>query len=164
MPLGMTEETMSEPQYDGDKESALGAVIGWGVLGLFAAGFAWYVGAPLIMGERWAQKNDQAIDLVKNTKPVGAETSLYDMIRDYSLIMREGKVYVGEFSWDALQKMGPEYEVTLLWTEGNKKRVALWRVNLETNDVRPQGNEAAQLPNRILEAKAKSGTAPKPEG
>ena len=51
---------MSQPQYDADKESALGAIIGWGVLGIFAIGFAWYVGAPLIMGERWAQKNDQA--------------------------------------------------------------------------------------------------------
>jgi hypothetical protein len=155
---------MSEPQYDEDKESALGALIGWGVLGIFAAAFAWYVGAPLIMGERWAQKNDQAIDLVKNTKPAGGETSLYDMIRDYSLTMRGQEVYVGEFSWDALQKMGPEYEVTLLWTEGNKKRVALWRVNLETSDVRPQGNEAQSLPKRIMEAKAKPGAAPKPGG
>jgi len=144
---------MSQPQYDEDKESALGAIIGWGVLGIFAIGFAWYVGAPLIMGERWAQKNDQAIELVKNLKPQGADTSLYDMIRAYSLRMKDNNVYVGEFSWDALQKQGPEYEVTLLWTEGNKKRVALWRVNLETKDIRPQGNEAASLPKRISETK-----------
>lgn len=146
------EESMSEPQYDEDKESALGAIVGWGVLGLFAVCFAWYVGAPLIMGERWAQKNDQAIEMVKSSKPAGASTSLYDMIRKYSLDMKDKNIYVGEFSWDALQKQGPEYEVTLLWTEESKKRVALWRVNLETQDIRPQGNEAASLPKRISEA------------
>lgn len=144
---------MSQPQYDEDKESALGAIIGWGVLGIFAICFAWYVGAPLIMGERWAQKNDQAIELVKNSMPDGEQSSLYDMIRGYSLRMREEKVYVGEFSWDALQKQGPEYEVTLLWTEGNKKRVALWRVNLEKQEIRAQGNEAVSLPKRIAEPK-----------
>lgn len=144
---------MSQPQYDADKESALGAIIGWGVLGIFAVCFAWYVGAPLIMGERWAQKNDQAIELVKSFQPPGSDKSLYDMIRGYSLRMKDRDVYVGEFSWDALQKQGPEYEVTLLWTEGNKKRVALWRVNLETQDIRPQGNEAASLPERIAEGK-----------
>lgn len=140
---------MAEPQYDEDKESALGAIIGWGVLGLFAIGFAWYVGAPLIVGERWAQKNDQAIELVKSSRPEGSGDTLYDMIRAYSLRMKDNDVYVGEFSWDALQKEGPEYEVTLLWTEGTKKRVALWRVNLETGDIRPQGNEAASLPARV---------------
>ena len=140
---------MSQPQYDEEKESALGAIVGWGVLGLFAIGFAWYVGAPLIMGERWAQKNDEAIELVKNLKPGGSESTLYDMIRAYSLNMRNNDVYVGEFSWDALQKLGPEYEVTLLWTEGNKKHVALWRVNLQNKDIRPQGNVASQLPERI---------------
>lgn len=140
---------MSQPQYDEDKESALGAIVGWGVLGIFAICFAWYVGAPLIMGERWAQKNDQAIELVKNSKPAGSENSMYDMIRAYSLRMKDEDVYVGEFSWDALQKQGPEYEVTLLWTEGNKKRVALWRVNLEKEEIRAQGNEAVSLPKRI---------------
>jgi hypothetical protein len=140
---------MSQPQYDEEKESALGAIVGWGVLGLFAIGFAWYVGAPLIMGERWAQKNDEAIELVKSMKPDNSESTLYDMIRAYSLNMRNNDVYVGEFSWDALQKQGPEYEVTLLWTEGNKKNVALWRVNLENKEIRPQGNIASGLPERI---------------
>jgi hypothetical protein len=140
---------MSEPQYDEETESAIGTIVGWGVLGIFAIGFAWYVGAPLIMGERWAQKNDQAIELVKSSKPEGSPESLYDMIRAYSLRMKDTDVYVGEFSWDALQKQGPEYEVTLLWTEGTKKRVALWRVNLQTNDIRPQGNEAVGLPARV---------------
>jgi len=147
----------AEPQYDPDTESAMGAIIGWGVLGIFALGFAWYVGAPLIMGERWAQKNDAAIELVKSYKPAGAESTLYDMIRAYSLDMKQKEKYVGEFSWDALQKQGPEYEVTLLWTEGKTKRVALWRVNLEKKEIWPQGNEAQSLPNRISdEMKAKS--------
>jgi len=141
--------SQSQPQYDEDKESALGAIVGWGVLGIFAVCFAWYVGAPLIMGERWAQKNDQAIELVKNMQPPGQTSSLYDMIRAYSLRMKDNDVYVGEFSWDALQKQGPEYEVTLLWTEGNKKNVALWRVNLEKSEIRPQGNVAQGLPQRI---------------
>jgi len=129
-------------------ESSLGAILGWGSLAAFAIGFAWYVGAPLIIGERWADKKSDAIQLVRNSKPLGGET-LYDMIRAFSLKSREKDKYIGEFSWDATQQEGPEYQVTLLWTEGSEKKVAVWRVNLETQDIRPQGNEAANLVKRI---------------
>jgi hypothetical protein len=130
-------------------ESPLGTILGWGSLAIFAIGFAWYVGAPLIIGEQWADKKNEAIQLVKNYKPGGTEM-LYDMIRAYSLKAKEKDTYVGEFSWDAIQRDGPEYEVTLLWTEGSERKVAVWRVNLKTKDFpRPQGNEAASLPQHI---------------
>ena len=67
------------------------------------------------------------------------------MIRAYSLKAKDQDLYVGEFSWSAIQRDGPEYEVTLLWTEGQTKKVALWRVNLKDKEVRPQGDEAAGL-------------------
>lgn len=129
-------------------ESSLGAILGWGSLAVFAVGFAWYVGAPLIMGERWADKKSDAIQLVRDSKPLGTDT-LYDMIRAFSLKAKEKDVYVGEFSWDAIQQDGPEYQVTLLWTEGSERKVAVWRVNLKTKDLRPQGNEASGLPQRL---------------
>ncbi len=129
-------------------ESTLGAILGWGALAVFAIGFAWYVGAPLIIGERWQGKKNEAVDLVKNSKPLGDQT-LYDMIRAYSLRAKEKDIYVGEFSWDAIQRDGPEYEVTLLWSEGGEKRVAVWRVNLKEKSVRPQGDEASGLPKRL---------------
>jgi hypothetical protein len=130
------------------QESVVGTILGWGFLAVFALVFAWRVGAPLIMRERWADKKNDAIDLVKNSKPIGSE-SLYDMIRAYSLKAKEQDVYVGEFSWDAIQRDGPEYEVTLLWTEHSERKVAVWRVNLQTKEIRPQGNEASSLPKRI---------------
>ena len=129
-------------------ESAIGTVLGWGALAIFAVGFGWYVGAPLIMGERWADKQNDAIQLVRDFKP-GGPVSLYDMLRDYSLKAKERDLFIGEMSWSAIQREGPEYEVTLLWTEGQTKNVALWRVNLENKEVRPQGNEAGGLPKRL---------------
>ncbi len=131
-----------------ENESIWGTIIGWGVLGLFAIGFGWHVAEPLIMGERWADKVDAAVNVVKESKPSGPE-KLFDMIRAYSLKMRNNAVYIGEFSWDARQIDGPNYEVTLLWTEGTSKKVALWRVNLEDGSLRPQGNEAATLVKRV---------------
>jgi hypothetical protein len=130
------------------QESTVGTVLGWGSLAVFSIAFAWYVGKPLIVGERWADRKSDAINLVKNSKPIGSE-SLYDMIRAYSLKAKEQDVYVGEFSWDALQREGPEYEVTLLWTERSERKVAVWRVNLQTKEIRPQGNEASSLPKRL---------------
>jgi hypothetical protein len=130
------------------QESTVGTILGWGFLAVFSIAFAWYVGAPLIMGERWADKKNDAIDLVRNSKPIGNET-LYDMIRAYTLKAKEQNVYVGEFNWDAIQRDGPEYEVTLLWTERSERKVAVWRVNLQTKEIRPQGNEASGLPKRI---------------
>lgn len=129
-------------------ESSVGAILGWGSLAVFAIGFAWYVGAPLIIGERWADKKNEAIQLVRDSKPLGTDT-LYDMIRAFSLKAKEKDVYIGEFSWDAIQQEGPEYQVTLLWTEGSERKVAVWRINLKTKDIRPQGNEAASLPQRL---------------
>lgn len=131
-------------------ESARAAILGWGALAVFALAFGAYVGAPLVIGERWSDKQNDAIEAVKDYKPTGGDT-LYDMIRAYSLKAKEPGIdtYVGEFSWSALQQDGPEYEVTLLWTEGQTKKIALWRVNLQTKDIRPQGDEAASLPQRL---------------
>ena len=131
-------------------ESSLGTILGWGSLAVFAIAFGWYVGAPLIVGERWSDKQKDAIQLVKESKPTGTET-LYDMIRAYSLKAKDQDMYVGEFNWNAMQREGPEYEVTLLWTEGSERKVAVWRVNLKTKEApRPQGNEASSLPQRLV--------------
>ena len=111
---------------DDKHESSLGAILGWGSLALFAIGFAWYVGAPLIIGERWADKKTDAIQMVRDSKPLGNDT-LYDMIRAFSLKAKEKDVFIGEFSWDAIQQDGPEYQVTLLWTEATERKVAVDR-------------------------------------
>lgn len=144
------------PERDTSQESAIGTIVGWGALGVFALWFAYQVASPLLIGEKWAEKAPEAIELVKNTKPLGNET-LYDMIRAYSLKAKENDFFVGEFSWSATQKDGPEYEVTLLWTEGEQKKVALWRVNLENKEVRPQG-DAASLPQRLAAGPPKKGS------
>jgi hypothetical protein len=151
--MAETEEEAEESQ-----ESALGTIFGWGGLGLFALWFACQVGSPLIIGEQWANKKNDAIEVVKNTKPSGGET-LYDMIRAFSLKAKDNGIFVGEFSWSAIQRDGPEYEVTLLWTEEQTKKVALWRVNLENKEVRPQG-EAANLPARLAAGPVAKGAAP----
>ena len=43
---------------------------------------------------------------------------------------------------------GADYEVTLLWKEGENHHVAVWRVDLDKEEIRPQGDEAASLPQR----------------
>jgi len=139
---------MTDNGANDEHESVLGSIIGWGLLGIFAIGFAYWVGSPLIMGERWAGKEKDAIALVKNYRPSGKDT-FYDMIRAYSLRAKEHDVYVGEFGWDALQREGPEYEVTLLWSEAGDKHVAVWRVNLGDKSIRPQGNVASGLPKHL---------------
>lgn len=146
----MEKQMQTQPQYDDDTESAWGTILGWGALAIFAIGFGWKIGAPLIIGERWSNKKEDAIAVVKNSKPHEGGATLYDLIRAYSLKMRDNKdAYIGEFSWDALQREGPNYEVTLLWTEGTQKKVALWRVNLEDKSSWPQGTEARALTDRV---------------
>lgn len=139
----------------GRKESAIGTLLGWGSLAVFCLAFAWYVGAPLIIGERWSDKQQDAVDLVKNQRPAGNDT-LYDLIRGYSLKAKEMDLYIGEFSWSAIQQEGPEYQVTLLWKEGEQRKAALWRVNLKSREIRPQGDEAAGLVRRIQEGPKKA--------
>jgi len=127
--------------------SAIKAIIGWGALALFTIAFAGIVISQLQSTEEWSGKTKDAIDLVRGFKPDGQQDTLDDLLKGYSLKAKDKGGYVGEFSWNSTQKDGPEYEVTLLWKEGNNHRTALWRVDLDKQAVRPQG-DAASLPQR----------------
>ncbi len=133
------------------KDSALPAILGWGGLALFTVLFAWIVINQLQSAEEWANRGTEAVALVKQFKPDGKPDTMEDLMKGYSLKAKEKGVYVGEFTWNSTQKDGPEYEVTLLYKEGNNHRVALWRVDLSQKDVRPQGDAAAGLPQRARE-------------
>lgn len=138
--------------------SALAAIIGWGGLLAFMGVFAWIVINQIRSGEIWTGKDAEAIALVRDSMPPeGNGMSLGDLLKGYSLKVRElttdngDRAYVGEFSWNAHQKNGPEFEVQLRWKENQDTRVALWRVNLEKEEIRPQGGEAANLPRRAAD-------------
>jgi hypothetical protein len=141
-----------QPQRQQPKEGgALGAIIGWGLLALFTIGFAWVIINQLQSTEEWSDRGKDAMQLVKQFKPDGEPETLENLIKGYSLKAKEKGGYVGEFTWDAKQRNGPEYEVSLLWRDGNDHRVAVWRVDLEQNEVRPQGDAASDLPKRARE-------------
>jgi len=148
------------------KESSLAAIIGWGGLILFMAGFAAIVINQIRGAEKWKDKKDVAVTKVREWRPgPGGNLPLDDLLKGYSLkikeqnpeVTNEATDYVGEFSWDAKQKNGPDYEVTLVWKESYKgegsTRVAVWRVDLEKDEVRPQGDEATALPQRAADGK-----------
>ncbi len=118
------------------KESSWPAIIGWGGLFVFAGLFAWLIISQLQSSQTWEGRGDEAANLVKQFRPDGPNTdTLHDLIRGYSLKAKEQESYVGEFTWDAKQKDGPDYEVTLLWKEGEVHRVAVWRVDLSNNEA-----------------------------
>jgi hypothetical protein len=141
-------------EEDVKKESSIPAILGWGGLFLFSGLFAWLVIAQLQSSQTWDGKKDDAIAVMKKYRPSGPNTeTMDDLIRGYSLKAKERDVYVGEFSWDARQKDGPDYEVTLLWKEGEAHQQAVWRVDLKNSEVRPQGDVAASLPDRARTGK-----------
>lgn len=125
------------------------AVLGWGSLAVFSIAFVWLIRSQL--GESWAKKEDQAINVARQFWPPNSTYNLGDLTKVYSIKAKEKDAYVGEFQWSAVQKDGPDYEVTLLWKEGDNTRIAIWRVDLKTNDVRPQGDAASNLPSRAQE-------------
>jgi len=148
------------------KESSLAAIIGWGGLILFMAGFAAIVINQIRGAEKWKDKKDVAVTKVREWRPgPGGNLPLDDLLKGYSLkikeqnpeVTNEATDYVGEFSWDAKQKNGPDYEVTLVWKESYKgegsTRVAVWRVDLEKDEVRPQGDEATSPPQTPADGK-----------
>lgn len=130
------------------KESPWPAILGWGGLALFTVVFALIVINQLQSAEEWADRGTEAVALVKGFRPDGNPETMEDLMKGYSLKAKDKGVYVGEFTWNSTQKDGPEYEVTLLYKEGNNHRVALWRVDLSQKDVRPQGDAASSLPQR----------------
>jgi len=130
------------------KQSSLPAILGWGFMAIFSVAFVWLITQQL--GENWSKREDEAKKIVREFKPAGADTSLQDLTKLFSLKAKERGAYVGEFSWDAKQKEGPDYEVVLLWKEEGHTRQAMWRVSLKTGEVRPQGSDAIDLPKRAL--------------
>ena len=136
---------MPAPQAPKKEERSWPAILGWGSLALFSVGFVWVISTQL--GESWARREKEALQLVKDFRPDGGMT-LSDLTKDYSLKAKDKGAYVGEFTWEAKQKEGPQYEVTLLWKEGENHRVAVWLVDLHSKEIRPQGDEAASLPKR----------------
>jgi hypothetical protein len=143
---------MAAPPQAQSAQRSWPAILGWGGLALFSVGFVWIISAQL--GESWAKKEEDAKKLVREYRPDGSDLSLQDLTKEFSIKAKERGAYVGEFTWDAKQKDGPEYEVTLLWKEGEQHHVAIWRANLKTQEVRAQGDEANSLPRR-----AKTGGA-----
>lgn len=137
-----------QPEQARRESSAVAAILGWGGLGIFTVLFAWIVINQLQTAEEWANRGPEAVLLVKQFTPDGQSDTLEDLMKGYSLKAKDKGAYVGEFTWNSVQKDGAEYEVTLLWKEGNNHRVALWRVDLQQKDVRPQGDAAASLPQR----------------
>lgn len=137
---------MAQPSGTSGPQRSWPAILGWGSLALFSIAFVWLISSQL--GETWSKREEEAIKLAKSYKPPGSEYSLEDLTKVYSLKAKEKDAYVGEFQWRAVQKEGPDYEVTLLWKEGDSHRVALWRVDLKSQEIRPQGDEAASLPSR----------------
>jgi hypothetical protein len=130
------------------EERSWPAIVGWGSLGVFSLLFVWLISTQL--GESWAKREPEAMQMVKDFKPDGKD-SLADLTKIYSITAKEKDGYVGEFTWDSKQREGPEYEVSLLWKEGNAHHVALWRVDLKSKEIRPQGDEASSLPRRARE-------------
>jgi hypothetical protein len=121
------------------------AIIGWGSLAAFSVLFVWLISTQL--GESWAKRETEAVGIVKDFRPDGGDT-LSDLTKGYSLRAKDQGLYVGEFTWEAKQRDGSEYEVTLLWREGEAHKVAIWRVDLANKEIRPQGDDAASLPKR----------------
>lgn len=112
---------------------------------MFSILFVWLISTQL--GESWAKREDEAVASVKQFRPDGTDT-LIDLTKSWSLKAKDQGGYVGEFTWEAKQRDGAEYEVTLLWKEGDHHKVALWRVDLKNKEIRPQGDEASGLPQR----------------
>ncbi|MBI1814372.1 MAG: hypothetical protein HYR72_05300 [Deltaproteobacteria bacterium] len=136
------------------KERSWPAVVGWGSLALFSIGFVWVISTQL--GESWSKREEEAKKTVREYKPDNTLT-LDDMTKVLLTQGTDVDVFVGEFSWESKQKDGPEYEVILTWREGNHHRQAVWRIDLKNKDVRPQGDEAAAIPKRAAEKRAKGG-------
>ena len=143
---------MSTPANPEKHQRSWPAIVGWGSIAVFAIGFVWLVRGQL--GEEWGKKEPEAIKIVQEFKPDGALT-LNDMTKVLQSLGTDVALFVGEFSWKATQKDGPEYEVSLTWREGNSHKQAIWRTDLEKKDIRPQGDEAQAFPRRAAEKQAK---------
>lgn len=140
-----------KPEVASEKQRSWPAVLGWGSLAAFSVAFVWLVGSQL--GENWAKREEEAIAAVRQFQPTGSAYNLGDLTKVYAINAKQQDAYVGEFQWSAVQKDGPDYEVTLLWKEGNKTRIAAWRVNLEKKEIRPQGETASEFPSWAQEGK-----------
>lgn len=126
-----------------EKQSHTAAILGWGALAAMTVAFVWYISTQL--GVEWANREQEALDLVRNYQGPGMQTKLTDQLIYVSENARKKGGFVGQFAWSATQDEGSLYKVELIWKDGSATQKALWLVNLEDKSIKPSGPDAAQF-------------------
>jgi hypothetical protein len=129
-----------------EKKSALGAILGWGLLALGTIGFIWFIATQLAVG--WEDREDEALKMVKELQLPGMKHDLSDSTIEIGNAARASGQFVGQFSWSSSQVEGPMYSVKLTWMEGSQHKRAEWNVDLENQKIAPAGPTATEFLKR----------------
>jgi hypothetical protein len=128
----------------------MGALLGWGALGIATIGFVWFLAVQLAPG--WEGREQEALERVKKFQSSEMKYSLADQTIAVGNAARAKGHFVGEFHWNATQENGPTYKVELIWKEDSATKKATWFVDLEQEEIKPQGEQASEFMKPVEEA------------
>lgn len=134
-------DTPPPPSNQAHQQSHVGAIIGWGLLGVLTLGFVWFVLTQLDIG--WEGREDEAQEFVQKYKGPEMQYTLSDQLIEFGNQARAKGRFVGQFAWSTTQDDGPMYRVSLVWKDGSATKKASWLVNLEDRSMSPEGDDAA---------------------
>lgn len=112
------------------------------IVGIMAVGAIAITLRPTITKDTWANKDDEAMTILKNCNIPGTQVSIIRLTGDYLDAAKASGSFIEFEGWYAFQVSGPLYEAGVGYKANGVRQTAKWDVDLSLRKIKPRNQIA----------------------